>query len=68
MGADWVGSRVIGAPPEDRTGSPEWVTSRFWLSKRTQIVVHEEAQQDGVIYVKTLVGAEAGDVAGTATK
>ena len=39
------------------------VKSRFWLSKKTQVVVHEEAEDNGTLYVKTLIGAEAADPA-----
>ena len=37
------------------------VLNRFWIAKDTQIVLHEESVLNGVIYVKTLIGAEAGD-------
>ncbi|CAM3251283.1 hypothetical protein SPAN111604_13320 [Sphingomonas antarctica] len=35
--------------------------TRFWLAKRTQVVVHEETELDGTLYVKTLIGSEAAD-------
>lgn len=39
------------------------VASRFWLAKSNQLVIHEEGEHDGVIYVKTLIGAESADQA-----
>lgn len=34
------------------------VVNRFWIDKRTQIVLHEQGQKDGTIYVKTLLADE----------
>ena len=36
------------------------VGSRFWIAKSNQLVIHEEGEHDGTIYVKTLIGNEAG--------
>lgn len=40
------------------------VLTRFWIDKRSQLVLHEESERDGVTYVKTLVAAEAADTVG----
>jgi hypothetical protein len=38
------------------------VISRFWLSKRTQVVLHEEQDQpDGSVLIKTLLNLESAD-------
>lgn len=37
------------------------VASRFWLARSNQLVIHEEGEHDGVIYVNTLIGAESAD-------
>ena len=34
------------------------VVNRFWIDKRTQIVLHEEGEKDGTTYVKTLLTDE----------
>lgn len=34
------------------------VVSRFWIDKTTQLVLHEEGEQDGTLYVKTMLAAE----------
>ena len=37
------------------------VVNRFWFAKAGQVLLHEEGEKDGVIYVKTLLGAEASE-------
>ena len=34
------------------------VVSRFWIDKTTQLVLHEEGEQDGTLYVKTMLATE----------
>ena len=37
------------------------VVQTFWIAKASQLVLHEEAEQNGTRYVKTLLAAEAAD-------
>ena len=34
------------------------VVNRFWIDKRTQLVLHEQGEQDGTVYVKTMLADE----------
>lgn len=64
-----VGSAVIagteGSPVDCWIVTADYntgvVVKTFWIAKVSQLVVHEEAERDGVVYVKTLIGAERSD-------
>ena len=37
------------------------VVNRFWIDKHSQLILHEEGERDGTVYVKTLLAAEQAD-------